>query len=1170
MTAATLSGVDALVRLLVLRRELDERDGLDTATMVSGYPGSPLGGFDLSMDRMADVLAAHRVVHRPGLNEELAAATVWGSQMGAVIDYDGVDGVAGAWYGKGPGLDRCGDALKHANAMGAGPNGGVVMFCGDDPAAKSSTLACDSHLAFEDACVPVLVPGDQQDVLDLGVHAFRLSRYSGAWAGMKIVTAVADGVGTVDLDPARHAPRDPVDVVIDGRPWRHEPLATIGPHAVPGQEALVVEHRLHAARAYARHNGLDRAVGAPPGARLGVVCAGKTYFDVLQAFADLGIGADGVEGGSKGGIEDGLAGAGVRILKLAMTFPLVEETVAEFAASVDELVVIEEKRPFVETRLRAVLHETGAPVRVLGKRDGAGRTLVPSSGELDAGAVASVLTRLLPGLGAREQGNGRRRTLPLVQPPSRAPGYCSGCPHNRSTVVPDGALVGGGVGCHGIMYFEARNRDLRSLPPTPMGAEGVPWTGLAPFVAEPHVIQNIGDGTLSHSGTLAVRASVAAGVDITFKILYNAAVAMTGGQDVTGLMDVPAMTRALHAEGVRKIVVCAEDPKRYGRRARWAPGVEVHGRDRLPEVQEELRHVPGVTVIVYDQRCAAEARRLRKRGLLPEPPRRVVINEAVCEGCGDCGAKSNCLSVLPRETEFGEKRQIHDPSCNRDYTCLEGDCPSFVTITPRRRGRRRAAAREARRGAGRPALPPGSPPDPRVPEVDRRYGVYFTGIGGTGVITANRVIASAAESAGLRISGMDQTGLSQKAGAVVSHLHLAEDGTAPGSAAVTAGGADLYLSGDILQAAAAHHLAKIRPGRTIAVVDRRVTPTAAMLQSDAAPPGTADLERAIAERAGPGRAAFVDAGRIAEAVFADHLLANIVLLGAAYQLGGLPLPRAGLEAALAGEANREAFGWGRWAAHDPAAVEAALAGAERGRGTSGVFEPTPAAAAAAARLHAGRSLPAALHDLLVRRTAQVVDYQSAALARRFLDLVERAAARDGAGHGWELTRTVAESWFKLLTYKDEYEVARLHLRADYDRIARDLGIEGRYAVTYHLHPPVLRSLGLNRKLPMGRPYAAAFRVLRGMRRLRGTPFDVFALHRDRRTERAVIGEYERLIDAAVGVPGPAADYAALVRLAASPMSIKGYGPIKEAAVAAWRAEVAAVPRAEPAAAEPRT
>ncbi|MFB4309720.1 indolepyruvate ferredoxin oxidoreductase family protein [Actinomadura sp. GTD37] len=1129
-----LSGVDTLARLLLLRQRLDERDGLTTATMVSGYPGSPLGAFDLALEGLGgDALAAHRIVHRPGLNEELAAVAVWGSQMGAAVEYDGVDGVAGAWYGKAPGLDRSGDALKHANAMGAGPNGGVVMFCGDDPASKSSTLASDSHHAFEDACVPVLFPADQQDVLDLGVHAFRLSRYCGAWAALKIVTAVADGIGAVDLDPARHAPREPDGVVVDGRPWRHRPLARIGPHAVPDQEALVVEHRLRAARAYARHNGLDRVVGADPGAGLGVVCAGKTYLDVVQAFADLGVPLA------------GLAGAGVRILKLGMTYPLVEETVLEFADSVDELVVIEEKRPFIENRLRGILHEAGSGTPVSGKRR-AGKTLASSVGELDPAAVAAILGRVMPALTPRRAA---RVPLPLLGLPARAPGYCSGCPHNRSTLVPDGALAGGGVGCHGIMYFEARNAGMRALPPTPMGAEGVPWIGLAPFVADPHLIQNLGDGTLSHSGTLAVRASVAAGTDITFKILYNAAVAMTGGQDVTGLMDVPALTRALAAEGVARIVVCAEDPARYGRGARWAPGVRVHGRDRLPRVQEELRRVPGVTVIVYDQRCAAEARRLRKRGLLAEPPRRVVINEAVCEGCGDCGAKSNCLSVLPHATEFGEKRRIHESSCNRDYSCLDGDCPSFVTITPKRRGRRRTSVRTR----NRPSPPPGSPPDPAPPPIDGRYGIYFTGIGGTGVVTANRIIASAAEAAGLAVGGIDQTGLSQKAGSVASHLQLAETRGALGSAAVHGGGADLYLSGDILQAAAAQHLAKIRPGRTTAVVDRAVTPTAAMLQSGLGPPDLPSLERAVTEAAGEDRVTFVDAKRIAEAVFADHLLANTVLLGAAFQLGGLPLAPADVDRAMgrrgpASAAGREAFRWGRWAVHDPAAVEAALDAAER---ADGVLDPSPAARTAAAELVGRRDLPGELRDLLARRAAQAIDYQDVRRAERFLGLVERAAARDDAGHGWELTRAVAESWFKLLTYKDEYEVARLHRKADYGRIARDLGIEGPYSVAYHLHPPILRRFGLTRKLSLTWPYALAFPVLARLRRLRGTPLDVFGLHPDRRTERAVIGEYERLIGEAVR-PSSAAPYDALVRAAASAMSIKGYGPIKEDAVAAWR------------------
>ncbi|HET6951236.1 MAG TPA: indolepyruvate ferredoxin oxidoreductase family protein [Acidimicrobiales bacterium] len=1155
-TGTILSGVDTLVRLLVLRRQLDERDGLATATMVSGYPGSPLAGFDLAVERRGDELAAHRVLHRPGLNEELAVATVWGSQMGAVLDYRDVDGVAGAWYGKTPGLDRAGDALKHANAMGAGPNGGVVMFCGDDPTAKSSTLTCDSQHTFEDACVPVLYPGDQQDVLDLGVHAFRLSRYAGSWVGLKIVTAVADGLGTVDLDPGRHAPSDPGDVVIDGRPWRHEPLAAVGPHTVPGQEALVVEHRLRAAQAYVRHNGLDRVVGAPPGARLGVVCAGKTYFDVIQAFADLGLPVA------------ELAAAGVRVLKLAMTYPLVPETVVEFAATVDELVVVEEKRPFVETQLRSILHEAGSRVPVLGKRDRAGQALAPSVGELDPASVATILTRALPALAPRREAAPPRARLPLLQLPPRPPGFCSGCPHNRSTTFPDGALVGGGVGCHGIMYFEARHRGMTSIPPTPMGAEGVPWIGLSPFVATPHLIQNLGDGTLSHSGTLAIRASVAAGVNVTFKILYNTAVAMTGGQDVTGLMDVPAMTRALEAEGVRRIVVCAEDPRHYGRRARWAANVEVLGRDRLPAVQEALESVPGVTVIIYDQRCAAEARRLRKRGLLDEPPRRVVINEAVCEGCGDCSTKSNCLSVLPHETELGERRRIHDLSCNRDYTCLDGDCPSFVTVTPRRRGRRRAPAAGAAAGAtARPSPPPGSLPAPATRPIDGRYGIYFTGIGGTGVVTANRILAAAAEAAGFVIGGMDQTGLSQKAGAVVSHLHLARHRSDLGSATVSTGGAGLYLSGDILQAAGAHHLAKVDPGHTIAVVARDLTPTAAMLQSDLAAPDLATLERAIADRVGAGRVAFVESKRIAEGVFANHLLANVVLLGAAFQLGGLPLSLADVERALqrqGGSAadNRAAFEWGRWAVHDPAAVAARLAAAERDAdgGAGSIFDPSAGARATAARLVERRRLPGELHDLLARRAAQAVDYQDAARAERFLDLVERAAAVDDAAQGWALTRAVAESWFKLLTYKDEYEVARLHRRVDYDRVAGDLGIDGPYSVTYHLHPPVLRRLGLKRKLPMGRPYELAFAALARMKRLRGTPFDVFGRDPDRRMERAVIEEYERLLDESLRA-GPALPYDALVRIAGSALAVKGYGPIKETAVAAWREHVAELRRA---------
>jgi indolepyruvate ferredoxin oxidoreductase len=1138
-----LSGVDALVRLLVLRQELDQRDGLTTATMVSGYPGSPLGTLDLALEQAAASLGAHRIVHRPGLNEELAAATVWGSQMGEAVAYDGVDGVVGAWYGKTPGLDRSGDVMKHANAMGAGPNGGVVMLCGDDPTAKSSTLPCDSQLTFQDAAMPVLYPGNPQEVVDLGIHAFRLSRYCGAWVGLKVVTAVADGIGTVDLDHDRHGPPALPEVRIGGSVWRHAPQRTLGPHAVAGQEALVHEHRLAAAEAYVVHNGLDRVVGAPPGARLGIVAAGKTAHDVRQALADLGVGHDGLEA------------AGIRVLTLAMTYPVATATVLDFAATVDELLVVEEKRPFVETQLRSILHEAGRTVPVRGKRDGAGQPLVSSVGELVPAAIATVIGRVLPDLAPAPV---RRTLLPILDLPPRPPGYCSGCPHNRSTLVPDGALVGGGVGCHGIMYFEARNQGMRSLPPTPMGAEGVPWIGLSPFVDEPHLIQNIGDGTLSHSGTLAIRASVAAGVDITFKVLYNRAVAMTGGQDVTGLLDVPSMTRALEAEGVAKVVVCAEEPGRYPARARWAAGVEVFGRDHLPVVQEQLRSVPGVSVIIYDQRCAAEARRLRSRGELDEPPRRVLINHAVCEGCGDCGSKSNCLSVLPVATELGEKREIHDASCNRDYTCLDGDCPSFVTLRPDPRGRRRAASAAA--ATARPRLPDGLLPAPERPAVDPQYGIYVTGIGGTGIVTANRIVATAAELGGLSIGGMDQTGLSQKAGAVVSHLHLAADPAHLGSAVVSDGGADLYLSGDILQAAGEQHLDKVEAGRTIAVVDPEVTPTAAMLQTGAPPLDVGALRARIAERVGADRVVFVDSKALSERVFAQPLLANIILLGAAYQAGALPLSlelvdRAMRERGRGYDTTREAFDWGRWVVHDRDAVDRRLGAAGSAAAATSILDPSVAAVEQAARLVRGRRLPEPLCPLLLRRTAQVVDYQSPALGRRFLDLVDLAASVDDAGHDWAFTRTVAESWFQVLTYKDEYEVARLHRKVDYERAAADLGIEGPFSVTYHLHPPVLRRLGITKKLPLGRPYEAMFRVLQRGKRLRGTALDPFGWDRDRKMERSVIVEVEALVRR---LCGPDADlaYAERLHLVASVAEIRGYAQIKERAVERWRAEVA--------------
>jgi indolepyruvate ferredoxin oxidoreductase len=1122
----TLSGVEALVRLLVVRRELDLSRGLDTAAMISGYPGSPLGGVDLVLEGQRELLTRHRILHQPGVNEELALATAWGSQMGASVAYAGVDGVVGAWYGKTPGLDRSGDVLRHANAQGAGPNGGLVLFCGDDPAAKSSTLPCDSQYTFQDACVPVLYPGDQQEVVELGLHAFELSRHAGPLVGLKIVTSVADGSGSVALTHTLPPTRD---LLVDGQVFRHKPLAMIGPHRVPEQELLTSYLRLAAARAYVRQHGLDRTLGE--GTRLGIVTSGKTFYDVLQALADLGIS------------RAELTARGLRILKLAMTYPLVEETAIELARAVDNVLVVEEKRPFIETQLRAILHEAGCSVRVVGKRDRAGKPLVAAVGELDAQQVGAVLRRVQPELAPQPHTPKLTLAHPALVPPPRPPEYCSGCPHNRSTIAPAGSLLGGGVGCHGIMYFEPRQGAFQKLPPPPMGAEGVPWIGLAPFVADEHMFQNLGDGTLSHSGILAIRASVAANVNITYKILYNAAVAMTGGQEVAGLLDVPALTRELHAERVARIVVVAEDPDHYGADPSWAPHVTVTGRQQLSEVQDSLRQVKGVSVIVYDQRCASEARRLRRRGLLETPPARVLINEAVCEGCGDCRAKSNCASVLPFPTELGEKRRVDDSSCNRDYTCLEGDCPAFVTLIP---------SSETKKPAPRRALPSGTLPAPAPAASRPHFGVYFTGIGGTGVVTAGRMLASAAEAAGLTVSRLDQTGLAQRGGAVVSHIHFARDRLQLAAAAIGAQGADLYLSGDIFQAANPSHLTRVRHGQTIAVVDTHIAPTASMQQTGQAAPSSAALQAAINERVGSERIVFVDAQRIAEQVFGQHVLANVVLLGAAFQRGALPLTLSHIEAGFAGKTNREAFAWGRWAAHDPHAVEAALAG---GTEPLSPFEPSAEASAEAATLLAKLTgVPSDVTPLLLRRTAQVIDYQNSALAQRYLALVQRALEQDSSAQHWQLTRAVAESWHRLLTYKDEYEVARLHRRTDYGRLARQLGIEGAYALQYHLHPPFLRRLGLKHKIKLGWLFALTFMLLRPLKVLRGTWLDVFGWDRDRRLERKLIGEYRALMERALATPRMS--YDTRVELAASALSIKGYAEVKDRRVALWRQRVA--------------
>ena len=1151
-----LSGIQALVRVPLDRHRVDTSDGLRTATFVSGYQGSPLGTYDLALGRERVLLAEHDVHHRPGVNEELAATAVWGSQQDALGPLAGRDGVIGIWYGKAPGVDRCGDVFRHGNLMGAHPKGGVIVLAGDDPTSKSSTMPSASEVALSDAQLPVLYPGTMQEVLDLALHAVALSRFSGLWVAMKIVTDVADGFGSATVAPGRFSPVLP-PVEVDGEPWTYRQ----GGLALPPRNLLderdLAHGRLTAARAYARANELNPITHrGGPAPRLGIIAGGDAYRDVMEALAELGL------------VGDDLDRAGVRLLRLGMIWPLERERVREFAAGLDEILVVEEKRPFVEQQVRDALYDLADHPRVVGKRDERGVPLVPADGGLTADRIAPALAaRLGDAVGAGALGEVRTTTA-SSEPGSarRTPFFCSGCPHNRSTNVPEGSVAGGGIGCHTMAATMGRS----SVSMTQMGGEGAQWIGRAPFTDRRHLFQNLGDGTFFHSGSLAIRACVAAGVNITFKLLYNGAVAMTGGQDATGARPVPELTRLLEAEGVRRTIVCAEEPRAYPSSARWAANATVWPRERLDEAQRTLRDEPGVTVLVYDQACAAEKRRHRKRDEWPTPPQRVFINEWVCEGCGDCGTKSNCLSVQPVETELGRKRRIHQSSCNLDFTCLEGDCPSFVTVHETRRSRRR---RDQRRSAGAPralvTIDEQALAEPDLPPVRGTYGMHLTGIGGTGVVTISQVLATAALLDGYHVAGLDQTGLSQKGGPVVSHLKIA---TAPvvTASAVGTGQADAYLGFDVLVAAEPRNLAAVRNG-TRAVVSTSAVPTGSMIQDrDVMFPAVAGLLDAIGDRAGPGGVVHVDAQALAEQLFGDHMMANPLLLGAAFQAGAVPVSARSIERALelngvAVERNRQAFRWGRRYVLDPAGTTTAAA-----RGHAATTTPVsltekrrmpqvPRRALARAETLLAAvpdDAPGSVRRLLELRVPELVDYQSTRVAAAYLDTVLRvvAAERTAAPGRTELSEAVARNLFTLTAYKDEYEVARLFLRPEFDAALRAQFPDGG-KVRYRLHPPVLRSLGVHRKLALGRWFRPMFGALRAARHVRGTPFDLFGITKVRRTERAILREYRELVDRTITALD-AAGYDRAVEIASLPELVRGYEHIKLAGVQRYREQVA--------------
>ena len=1115
-----LSGVQAVARLAADQLRLDRRLGLTTAAFASGYQGSPVGTLTEELQRASATVPELPIVVQPAVNEELAATAVMGSQLAMTLDDARYDGVIGVWYGKGPGFDRSSDAIRHAVFSGTAMHGGVVAIVGDDPAAKSSTLPSSSDATMVDLHMPILFPGDVQEALDLSRHAVALSRSCGLWAGLKLVTAVADGTGTVDVHPDRVRASSPV-IEVDGRPFHPHPNGRLLTPYTIDMEREFQEIRWPLARRYGVENGLNRVVTRTADDWIGIAACGHTFHEVREALRVLGLVTD-----------DHLRSAGVRLFQLLMPVPLDPGQARDFAEGLDEVIVIEEKNPTLEGLLKGAFYDSSHHPRVVGRRDEHGDLLIQGHGTLD-------VDKLLAPLHARLSARLADRLRPLdelISPPrtripltvNRAPFYCSGCPHNRSTRADAGTLVGGGIGCHAMVAMMDPDRVGDIVGLTCMGGEGAQWIGMAPFVGRQHLVQNLGDGTFFHSGSLAVRAAVAAGVDITYKLLYNGTVAMTGGQDPQGQMSVPDVAAMLLLEGVARVVVTSDDPHRHPTGS-FPAGVDVWDRSRFDEAQQVLAGTAGVTVHIHDQACAAQNRRGRARGTIATPRFRVVINERVCEGCGDCGDTSNCLSVQPVDTPFGRKTQIDQGSCNFDFSCLDGDCPSFATVTV-----------DADRSPRRPQASPAPPADIAAPAaalVDAdEFTVRLTGIGGTGVVTVSQVLGTAAMLAGFQVRGLDQTGLSQKAGPVVSDLRVTR-GEAAASNHANIAGVDCLLAFDLLVGASDSNLSGARSERTVVIASTDTVPTGQMVtQPDISPPQSAVLIERVSEVSRAAENRFLDAAGLAVGLLGSTTTANILLLGAAVQAGALPVPADAIEQAIslngvAIETNVAAFRWGRAWATDADAVERA----------AGIARPVG---------------PESTEELIERLARDLADFQSPAYADRFRSVVEdaRAAERRAGVDSTRYSDAVGRNLHKLMAYKDEYEVARLLLAdAANDAYAAVGGADT--TVTYLLHPPMLRSLGLDRKLKLQRSAVPALRALRAAKRVRGTIADPFRWAKVRRVERAMIPEYIEAV-AALNRRLSAETHDESIAVASLPDQVRGYEDLKLRRAAAYRAELA--------------
>lgn len=1118
-----LTGTQALVRLPMAQMRRDRANGLNTAGFVSGYRGSPLGGLDQQLMAARKHLEAHNVTFQPGVNEDLAATAIWGSQQLHLSPGAKYDGVVGIWYGKGPGVDRCGDVFRHGNTAGSAKHGGVLCLAGDDHGAKSSTIPHQSDHAFISALMPYLYPSSIHEIIEMGLLGIAMSRYSGCWVGMKTITETVETTAEIDLSDEMKPFVIPTDFEMPPGG-----LNLRWPDDRVEQDRRLQEYKGFAAIAFARANRINRVTLDSPNARFGIMASGKSYEDMRQALRELGI------------TPEIAARIGLRLYKIGMPWPLEPEGVREFAVGLEEIFIVEERREIVENQVKQELFNWRDDVRprIVGKMDEHDKRFLPFEAEISVGSLAVSITERLLRLNLNPEiaemlrakadwFNGREATqVQPVAPVVRTPYFCSGCPHNTSTKVPEGSRAMAGIGCHFMALWMDRNTETY----THMGGEGVPWVGTAPFTNEKHVFANLGDGTYFHSGSLAIRQAIASKANITYKILYNDAVAMTGGQHVDGDLSPQQITHQLYHEGIREIYLVSENPGAYPASA-IAPGTKVAHRDQLDSVMRTLRDTPGCSAIVFVQTCAAEKRRRRKRGIMEDPARRVMINAAVCEGCGDCSVQSNCISVEPLETEFGRKRTINQSSCNKDYSCVKGFCPSFVSIE----------GGSLRKRAPAELGDLGDIPEPAsLPPLEKPYNIVVAGVGGTGVLTIGALLGMAAHIEGKASMILDMSGLAQKGGAVLSHVRLSQHTQEVTCSRIVTGTADMLLAADEVVAVSREAITLCDSLRTVGVINTHLIPIADFIRNRDFDFQHGKVNHVLEASLKPG-SSFFDFTHVSESLLGDAIATNMMMMGFAYQCGLLPVGAAAIEQAIAVNGvsvkmNTEAFRLGRLAAADPARLAAMLHEETRGPKTQGEMT---------------------LDELIEHRAAHLTAYQNGALAERYRKLVGKVATAVGdKGLSESLTRAVALGYAKLLAYKDEYEVARLYTDGTFEKELRE-HFEGDFKLSYHLAPPLLPAeddgIGRPKKRTFGPWMMNGFKVLARLRGLRGTPFDPFGYSKDRMLERQLIADYESDVQAVLSKLSEQTAPVALALLSL-PDDIRGYGPVKEKSVTLARAK----------------